>query len=209
MGKLRPASETDMPFAIPLIVESDHTHFQRAFGKNTVKGIEKLIRKDSPLALDYLRIFEVKERAVGLCALYTHSQMERLSKARLWSLKFTEFSLTPAVIFEFLSLRDCMKMSVDEDQTYLGILAIESEYRGKGFGKQLLFQLLGELSQSVVSELVLDVARNNWRAIKFYRSCRFKVESSLPVNYPLEKSMRLKRDTQLTPLEKSFYSIYD
>lgn len=57
---------------------------------------------------------------------------------------------------------------------FLDELFIVAEYRGQGFGRQVLTEVLRQLDSWQVKALHLEVERNNHRARELYRSLGFK-----------------------------------
>ncbi len=66
----------------------------------------------------------------------------------------------------------------------IGVLKTE---QGKGYGKQLLLELLDKLKQIEVNEVLLEVEHNNFKAINLYLGAGFK-EISERKNYYGENS---------------------
>ena len=62
-----------------------------------------------------------------------------------------------------------------EEATIFG-LGILPEYRGKGFGKQLLKLILKELENKHLEEILIDVDSNNEVAFKLYKQMGFDIE---------------------------------
>jgi ribosomal protein S18 acetylase RimI-like enzyme len=62
-----------------------------------------------------------------------------------------------------------------DDVTAFGVLP---EYRGRGYGRQLLLDAVDVLLRESSDRVVIEVATDNERALGLYRSCGFKVASA-------------------------------
>ncbi len=60
------------------------------------------------------------------------------------------------------------------DEGEILLVAVDGEYRGKGYGKLLVNVLLEEFSSKGVAVVFLEVRRSNARAIACYEGCGFK-----------------------------------
>lgn len=58
-------------------------------------------------------------------------------------------------------------------------LGILPEYRGKGFGRQLLQLAIGKLKEKGLSKIKLQVVVKNTNALKLYQSCGFEICSTM------------------------------
>lgn len=58
-------------------------------------------------------------------------------------------------------------------------LGVLPEYRGKGFGREILLQAVEKLKGKQVHEIMLQVAVKNRKALSLYQSCGFKETSTM------------------------------
>lgn len=65
-------------------------------------------------------------------------------------------------------------------------LGVLSEYRGRGFGREILLQAIGKLKEKNAKSVMLQVATKNAKALKLYKSCGF-VKKSIMDYYVIAK----------------------
>ncbi len=68
------------------------------------------------------------------------------------------------------------------DEATLFNIAIDPKFQGKGYGKQLLCELISQLKQQDIVTLWLEVRESNQNAIRLYQSLDF-VEVDIRKNY--------------------------
>jgi putative acetyltransferase len=79
---------------------------------------------------------------------------------------------------------------------YLGGVAIQPEYFGKGCGKKMMLEIIDFCKNKSVSRIELSVDTNNEKAIKLYESVGFLKEGILK-NYTFLKSKNKYIDEQI------------
>lgn len=62
------------------------------------------------------------------------------------------------------------------DEALIFGFGIVPEYRGVGYGKELLHLIIDRLRQSGTTEIMLDVNSDNVYALKLYKKCGFQIE---------------------------------
>jgi len=87
------------------------------------------------------------------------------------NLKFSQALALGKVTF----LDSFVLADVEEDDFYIGELAISSDKRGKGYGKQALYKLLDLAKDMGCKRVVLDADFRNDGAFRLYKSIGFKV----------------------------------
>ncbi len=56
-------------------------------------------------------------------------------------------------------------------------IAVLPEYRGKGFGKKLVMEIINVANKNMIDQIFLEVRESNTIAQKLYESCGFKLIS--------------------------------
>lgn len=105
--------------------------------------------------------------------------------------------------FLILNFMDAIKMSliyfvdsfvllhVGQNDFYIADIAISSLYRGKGYGKQSILDLIEMARDKGCDRVVLDVDVNNVGAFRLYESIGFKVYDKKSFKIPfLKKEMK-------------------
>lgn len=70
-----------------------------------------------------------------------------------------------------------IKVSKEMDSAFISGFGIMPDYRGKGYGRQTLREVLRRLRSEGIYDAALDVAVENTNALKLYKSCGFKEQS--------------------------------
>ncbi len=68
--------------------------------------------------------------------------------------------------------------SKNDGKSYIYGVGILPEYRGKGYGKQMLSLIVEKIMEEPYSEITLEVACNNENALTLYKKCGFEVVTS-------------------------------
>ena len=58
-------------------------------------------------------------------------------------------------------------------------LGVLPEYRGQGFGREILMKAVKELREKQAQQILLQVAVKNKKALSLYQSCGFKETSTM------------------------------
>ena len=153
-----------------LIYESAPTLFDVIFGARSIECLMALVpRSHNRFSHQYIRIAEINHQVVGIAILLPAEQLnhnadygEILSfSQRLW-LKLAQ---------QFI-LRHLLRHDYPAGAFYLGNLAVASEYRNQGIGRQLLSQCINAAANSPI---FISVDSSNGRTQKLYESCGFQV----------------------------------
>lgn len=70
-----------------------------------------------------------------------------------------------------------------ENQGHIISIAVDKNYRRKGYGTQLLAKSIGILSLLRLDTIYLEVNENNAGAVEFYRRFNFKIDRTVPGYY--------------------------
>jgi ribosomal protein S18 acetylase RimI-like enzyme len=70
-----------------------------------------------------------------------------------------------------------IKVSKDKNAAFISGFGIIPELRGKGYGRQILMEVLSNLNKECIYDVELDVEVKNKNALNLYKSCGFKEES--------------------------------
>ena len=70
-----------------------------------------------------------------------------------------------------------IKVDYSEDLPYIGGFGILPEYRGRGYGRQALLQIVNFISLKGYNKCRLEVETSNSNALHLYESCGFKQKS--------------------------------
>jgi len=183
----RSAEKEDVPFVASLVFDTDPSHFKRVFGRKVHKYVSGLVLMNSPLNIRHITICEVSGQPVAIYALYSMKEMRQLASSKPNLRDFLTSLPKFRLLLEFRTLQKAMRMSISSNQSYLGIISVERNFRNMGLAR-MIFDYLFETCQ----EIVLDVSRSNSRALSIYIRYGFRPETRLPQDYPVKDSIRLK-----------------
>jgi diamine N-acetyltransferase len=84
------------------------------------------------------------------------------------------------------------KIEINEKENSFGIynFTIDKKFQGKGYGKEMLKQVLEILRKTSIKEIRIGVDRNNKIAYKTYLACGFEVTSTSAWGYMLNYSFK-------------------
>lgn len=74
------------------------------------------------------------------------------------------------------TVRGMATLKVDYEKGHIGLIAVASETRGKGYGKALISACETELLNRGISKLEVPTQSDNVQAVKFYEKCGFKIK---------------------------------
>lgn len=68
--------------------------------------------------------------------------------------------------------------NLNQVYTYLTELYIKSNFRRKGYGKEIIKRFIEERSEDKIEEIILLAHKNAFWAVDFYKKCGFEIISS-------------------------------
>jgi ribosomal protein S18 acetylase RimI-like enzyme len=72
----------------------------------------------------------------------------------------------------------CLRLDETEDEVGIYGFVVLPEYRGRGYGRQLLESVIRTIQSQSDKRIMLDVDTDNTNAIGLYRSCGFEVKTT-------------------------------
>ena len=70
-----------------------------------------------------------------------------------------------------------------ENQGHIISIAVDKNYRRKGYGTQMLAKAIGVLTLLRLDTIYLEVNENNTGAVEFYKEFNFKIDRTVPGYY--------------------------
>ena len=149
------------------------------FGTNADGILKSLFNhKRNLYSFEHSRFIEVSGRSAGMVISYDwKAQRQQRLRTGLLLLKYMKPRLITQLPILFRVNSVLGKVGVNE--YYISNVAVYPEYRGLGFGAELLMRAEDEAKRAGAERIVLDVEANNQDAIKLYN--RFKC---VPVGKP-------------------------
>ncbi len=80
----------------------------------------------------------------------------------------------------------CLRLAYQEDRVGIYSFVVRSEFRGKGFGRQMLEYIIPRIIDEGALMITLEVDTTNHQALGLYGSCGFEVTATYEYfNYPI------------------------
>ncbi len=121
-----------------------------------------------------------------------------------WKIKKRENLRTGLLLFRSVGISILNKLplllrfnstvgSLCEGEYYISNVAVYPQYRGMGIGKRLLLEAEYEARRFKVGRMVLDVEKENIRAINFYRRLGYEIIGEYIIPLKGSKTLRFYR----------------
>lgn len=160
-----------------LIYESAPDLFTLMFGSQAIAVLTALVqRSHNRFSHQYIRIAETNDRVVGMVTLVPAEFVEHNPDydeilnfgQKLW-LKFVQYLL----------IQHVLKQDYPTGTFYIGNLAVATEYRSQGIGRQLILQCIHKCAAHCVEKsqsscIFISVDASNVKAQKLYESLGFQ-----------------------------------
>jgi len=166
-----------------LIYESAPELFTLMFGSYAIAGLTILIqRSHNRFSHQYIHIAELNCQVVGIATLIPAASLNNNADygdilnfpQRLW------LRLVQRIVFRYF-----LQYDFPMDAVYVGNLAVASEYRNRGIGRQLLLRCIAQVAtaSSTSSSIFISVNVSNIRAKKLYESLGFQVVETKAIRF--------------------------
>lgn len=106
------------------------------------------------------------------------------------SLKFSEYATVLALYQDddIAAFSAFYRNDHETKKAFLSMIAVSKKYEGKGYGKKMLNEIEHICIKSGMTELVLEVNKNNFHALRFYENNGFVF-----LNKETENSLFMKK----------------
>ncbi|MFP4694188.1 MAG: GNAT family N-acetyltransferase [Halothece sp.] len=157
-----------------LIYESAPELFSLIFGFRAIENLTILVQEtENRFSYQYIRVAQIQNQVVGIAVIIPAEKLE--SEADLKILSFRQklrLTLVTRLILPFI-----LQSDYPQGSFYLGNLAVNSQYRNQGIGRQLLLNCIDEVATISTSptSIYISVDINNPRAQKLYESMGFQL----------------------------------
>jgi len=135
----------------------------------------RIIRPTSEVSLTRVKVLFEGEQSAGGFLCLSGKELRVCRKIDMLSLMADmKFDKSFDLQGRFAAARELFP-HVAEDAYYLSKIWVNPAFRGKGYGWKILQGFLGEGRGKGFVSFRLDVAANNFPAIRLYRSCGFQI----------------------------------
>lgn len=158
-------------------------YFPVLFGKSTKTILQGLFCKPANLfSFQYVRFAEYDGEKAGMILGYDWKNKKKDNlRTGFWLFRKTGIR----IFSKFLRL---IKFSATvgrllSGEYYVSNIAVYPEFRGMGLGKRLIFEAEQEAKKSGAERMILDVEKDNIRAVAFYKKMGYEKikEFSIPL----------------------------
>lgn len=183
MLSFRPARPEDGSDLAELIDMAGERMLSEMLGKSWRQRLGRLCAEPGH-ALSFDRALVATEGPVIIGAIVAGPGSEkRPAEQRLERLLWRQvWWRMPAILLWYTALRPILRFmhEVPDDAFYVEAIAVHQPHRGRGLGKKMLDLARGQARAANLSALALDVATNNFMAIKVYQRYGFQVVATSP-----------------------------
>lgn len=161
---------------IKLIIYTGEELFTSIFGKNVRDILKKIyLNKKNQFSYEFTYFAIYENRVAGMMLSYSYDNLIKTSLN-------TGFLLIKVMRLNFFKIlknliKSFFKLSkLNKDEFYISNIAVYPEYRGLGIGKELLKFAENIARSKKLKKLSLDVEKENYNAINFYKRFGYKIE---------------------------------
>lgn len=108
---------------------------------------------------------------------FVNAEYERLYKEWIRTLVYGDDSTIVLVHAEHNRLQGFIGMKIKDGKAEIVLIAVSTAYRGRGIGKKLINQALGELKEKGVIEVRVVTQDRNIPALKLYQGSGFNISN--------------------------------
>ncbi|KST61944.1 hypothetical protein BC008_07835 [Mastigocoleus testarum BC008] len=165
-----------------LIYESAPELFNLMFGSSKIRYLTHLVQcSNNRFSHQYIRVAERNKQVVGIAIIIPATKLNNNTdyydilnfSQKLW------LKLVQSII-----LKHVLQHKFPEGTFYISNIAVATEHRNQGIGRQLLLECIAEVSTASGSTntIFISVDVSNMRAQKLYESLGFKVVETKTIN---------------------------
>lgn len=82
---------------------------------------------------------------------------------------------------------------LNKNEYYISNVAVYPEFQGKGIGKKLILHVETDAKKTLSKRIVLDVEKDNIKAIDFYKSLGYEIENEFKIKLSKTKTLNFYR----------------
>lgn len=166
-----------------LIYESAPELFTLMFGSRAIACLTDLVRRSrNRFSHQYIRIAELNHQVVGAAILVPAAYLNNNADYRD-ILNFSQQLWLKLV--QCIILRHVLQHSFPTEAFYVSNLAVATEYRNRGIGRQLLLHCIAEAATAskTTNTVFISVDVSNVKAQKLYESLGFQLVATKAIRF--------------------------
>lgn len=182
--KIIKADPKDAEYFAPLMEYSAPTLFPAILGIRFKTILKNLFCETGNLfSHEFVYIGEINGDKAGMVLGYSWFIKKQVNLHTGWLIiKYMKWEFFKKILF-FLKINNVIG-KISEGEYYISNIAVYPQYRGKGYGSAFIAFIEKKIRHNGIRRLVLDVEKENYRAVKIYQRLGFVVtkQSSVIVN---------------------------
>jgi len=182
---IRKATPDDEKDFVDLILISA-PYFPFLFGDSVIEMLKDLFQHSSNLfSYEHVTFLHIHGKTVGMLLGYDW-RVKKMESLRTGFLMFKNIGVTLLIKIQTFMRFNMRIGGVSRDEYYISNIAVYPEYRGKGYGKKLMLEAERQAKGMGARKIVLDVEKDNIRAIHFYKKLNYKIQMDFSI--PLHRN---------------------
>lgn len=179
---IRKGNKEDKEDFSNLIIYTGEDLFHSLFGKEAKEIFKKLfVEKRNQFSHEFTNFVEINNKVCGMVLSYSYNEMKKnIISTAFFLIKYMKFNFITNIVkfYKAFTKLGLLKKS----EYYISNIAIYPEYRGLGIGSYLLSFIKNIAKEKGCNKLVLEVEKENLRAINVYKKFGFKIEREIILN---------------------------
>ena len=184
--KYRQCLPGDASKAVPLIFASGPAAFNYVFTDKSNSAMDFLTfafqKRGGEFSYDNHYAMVLNNELIGIGSVFSAHRAKSFTLVdALKIIQFYTFRSVP-VLYRGLQIERIIKLPVSKEIS-LAHIAIDEQYRGKGYGEKLLNYLMNTTERKEEEYLILDVSEENPRAKRLYERLGFSIYKKMQSSY--------------------------
>lgn len=140
--------------------------------------IKTLVKKgNNSFGYDHIYVVREKNQILGLSIMDAGGSIDKKVESRVFSTSLDMFGSIRFLFFEKILLQRILTQQIDDHEFYISNVCVNRNHRGKGVGLFLMNNIIEVAKKQSCTRLILDVSKDNTRAVHLYEKVGFIVES--------------------------------
>lgn len=168
----------DLDKSAELIIDTEPGLFHMFFGKNQKKAKERIIklikRGNNFYGYNHIYLAIKEDKILGLSVFYKGDQINKRRQEIIFMKTLDVFCLIRLLFVEKFFINRLITTKYADKELYISNICVDNNNRGKGVGKYILENIIKYAKSKDCDSIILDVTKNNKKAISLYEKYGFK-----------------------------------
>ena len=161
------------------------------FGKNKFKAMQRIVKliKNKSNSFSYKNIFLAHEnnRVLGIVIGQGGNEIDKEEEKKAISNTLDILGALRLLIYDKLLVNRILTTAIKPDDFYISVICVNNKYKRKGIGENLIKSSVNIAKKKNCSRIILDVSKENYSAIKFYKKNGFRIYDEVNTRFLLNK----------------------